>query len=98
MAVTESMGTIYQRHQEHLGTSDSMIIRARRRWINAARALREQGVTPPGVDNPEMYRQRSGEVILPRSVDWWDGTQHYRDMWDADRMVAEAQKVEAGGS
>src|SRR4051812_38699293 len=98
MAVTESMGTIYQRHQEHLGTSDSMIIRARRRWINAAKALREQGVTPPGVDNPEMYRQRSGEVILPRNVDWWDGTQHYRDLWDADRMVAEAPKVEATSS
>jgi phenylpropionate dioxygenase-like ring-hydroxylating dioxygenase large terminal subunit len=98
MAVTESMGTIYQRHQEHLGTSDSMIIRARRRWINAARALREQGVTPPGVDNPEMYRQRSGEVILPRSVDWWDGTAHLRALWDADRMTAEAPKVEVAGS
>src|SRR3954452_21524329 len=98
MAVTESMGTIYQRHQEHLGTSDSMIIRARRRWINAARALREQGVTPPGGDNPEMYRQRSGEVILPRNVDWWDGTEHLRKLWDADRMTAEAPMVEAGGS
>ena len=52
---------------------------------------------PPGVDNPELYRQRSGEIILPRNVDWWDGTQHYRDLWDADRMVAEAPKVEAGG-
>ena len=28
------------------------------------------GAIPPGVDNPEIYRQRSGGVILPRSADW----------------------------
>ena len=51
-----------------------MIIRTRRRWIAVAKALRDEGVLPPGVDDPEIYRQRSGEVILPRSVDWWDGS------------------------
>jgi nitrite reductase/ring-hydroxylating ferredoxin subunit len=76
-AVTESMGQIYVRHQEHLGTSDSMIIRTRRRLINAARAFAE-GVVPPGVDNPEVYRQRSGGVLLPRGVDWWEGTKDLR--------------------
>jgi len=30
-AVTESMGPIYDRTQEHLGTSDAMVIRTRRR-------------------------------------------------------------------
>ena len=43
MAVTETMGTIYDRSHEHLGTSDSMIIRTRRRWIAAAKALRRAG-------------------------------------------------------
>ena len=57
-AATESMGPIYDRTQEHLGTSDAMIIRVRRRLIRAARELSEQGVTPPGVDNPEWYRVR----------------------------------------
>jgi len=80
MAVTESMGPIYDRSREHLGTSDSMIIRTRRRWIAAAKALRENGTVPPGVDNPEMYLQRSGEVILPRSVDWWEGSRHLREI------------------
>ena len=57
-AVTESMGPIYDRTQEHLGTSDAMVIRTRRRVINAARALRDErrrsawrrrpeGVPPP---------------------------------------------------
>jgi nitrite reductase/ring-hydroxylating ferredoxin subunit len=69
-AVTETMGPIYDRSHEHLGTTDQFIIRARRRMIMAARAL-EAGVTPPGVDAPQIYRQYSGEMILPRTQDWW---------------------------
>jgi phthalate 4,5-dioxygenase len=74
MAVTESMGPIFDRTSEHLGTTDALIIRTRRRMINAARALDEQGQVPPGVDSPELYRQRSGGVLLPREVNWWDAT------------------------
>jgi phenylpropionate dioxygenase-like ring-hydroxylating dioxygenase large terminal subunit len=77
-AVTGSMGPIYQRHQEHLGTTDALIIRTRRRLIQAAKGLRDEGILPPGVDEPEIYRQRSGGVILPRSADWWDATQDLR--------------------
>jgi phenylpropionate dioxygenase-like ring-hydroxylating dioxygenase large terminal subunit len=91
MAVTETMGPIYNRSQEHLGTTDSMIIRARRRWIEAARALQEDGVLPPGVDNPTVYRQRSGEVLLPRSVDWWEGTRELRERFQGydEEVVAQ---------
>ena len=77
-AITESMGPIYDRSQEHLGTSDSMVIRTRRRLIQAALAFRDQGTIPPGVDNPEFYRQRSGGVILPRAVDWVEATKELR--------------------
>ena len=77
-AVTESMGPIYDRTQEHLGTSDAMVIRTRRRVINAARALRDNAVTPPGVDNPAVYRHRSGGVILPRDADWLEATKGLR--------------------
>jgi phenylpropionate dioxygenase-like ring-hydroxylating dioxygenase large terminal subunit len=77
-AVTGSMGPIYDRSHEHLGTTDALIIRTRRRVIAAAKALRDDGIIPPGVDNPEIYAQRSGGVILPRSVDWWEGTQDLR--------------------
>jgi hypothetical protein len=77
-AVTESMGAIYERDHEHLGTSDAMIIRTRRRLINAAKALAERGTVPPGVDEPEVYYTRSGGVILPRTADWQQATERLR--------------------
>jgi phthalate 4,5-dioxygenase oxygenase subunit len=77
-AVTESMGPIYDRTQEHLGSSDAMVIRTRRRVINAARALRDGATVPPGVDDPTVYRYRSGGVILPRDADWLEATKGLR--------------------
>jgi phthalate 4,5-dioxygenase oxygenase subunit len=76
--VTETMGPIYDRTQEHLGTGDIMIIRTRQRFIKAAEALRDRGEIPPGVDNPAVYRQRTGGVMLPRGVDWLEGTRELR--------------------
>ena len=76
-AITESMGPVYDRTQENLGTSDAMIVRTRRRLIRSAVAHRE-GTTPPGVDSPELYRQRSGGIILPRDVDWIESTKELR--------------------
>jgi nitrite reductase/ring-hydroxylating ferredoxin subunit len=78
MAVTESMGPIMDRTAEHLGTTDALIIRTRRRMIDTARALQEHGTVPPCVDEPELYRQRSGGVILPREENWWDATEELR--------------------
>jgi phenylpropionate dioxygenase-like ring-hydroxylating dioxygenase large terminal subunit len=77
-AVTGSMGPIYDRSHEHLGTTDALIIRTRRRVLAAAKALREHSIVPPGVDEPQLYALRSGGVILPRNADWWDGTQDLR--------------------
>jgi phenylpropionate dioxygenase-like ring-hydroxylating dioxygenase large terminal subunit len=77
-AVTESMGPIYQRSSEHLGTTDSMIIRTRRRLIQAAKTFKETGITPPGVDNPELFAQRTGWTILPNGMDWLEGTKELR--------------------
>jgi phthalate 4,5-dioxygenase oxygenase subunit len=81
MAMTESMGPIYKRWQEHLGTTDVMIIRTRQRLIRAAKALQDQGTIPPGVDQPEVYRVRSGEAILPRDADWWQASKDLREAW-----------------
>jgi phthalate 4,5-dioxygenase len=72
------MGPIYDRTQEHLGTSDAMVIRTRRRVINAAKALRDRGEVPPGVDDATVYRCRSGGVILPRDANWLDATKELR--------------------
>ena len=86
MAVTESMGPIYKRYAEHLGTTDAMIIRTRRALLAAAKALRDEGVLPPGVDSPEVYHQRSGEVILPRDVFWWDATKPLREVFEVEEL------------
>jgi len=72
------MGTIYAREKERLGTSDVMVIRVRRRLIDAARAFAERGLTPPGVDNPEVYRVRSGGAFLPGDANWLEATAELR--------------------
>jgi phthalate 4,5-dioxygenase oxygenase subunit len=77
-AITESMGTLMDRTNEHLGTADVMIIRTRQRLIKAAAALREDGIAPPGVDDPEVYRVRSGSAFLPKDANWLEATSELR--------------------
>jgi phthalate 4,5-dioxygenase oxygenase subunit len=77
-AVSEGMGPVMDRTNEHLGTSDSMIIRTRRRILGAVKALRDEGALPPTVDAPDLYRHRSGSIILPRGADWLESTKHLR--------------------
>ena len=72
-AITESMGTVLNRTLEHLGTSDIMVARVRNRLAQAALGLVEKQITPPGVDEPEVYRVRSGGAILPKDQDWLEG-------------------------
>ena len=71
----ESMGAIYDRTQEHLGTTDAMIIRTRRRLIDAAKAHAINGTVPPGVDAPHLYRMRAGGAIVPKGVNGIEATQ-----------------------
>ncbi|MGW2571522.1 Rieske 2Fe-2S domain-containing protein [Streptomyces sp. NPDC001537] len=78
-AMTESMGPLFDRGHEHLGSADVMVIRVRRRMLRALRAFQEQGILPPGVDEPEAYRQRSGGVVLPVGADWLEATRSLRD-------------------
>jgi hypothetical protein len=77
-AMTTSMGKVFDRTSEHLGSTDAMVIQVRRRLINALKAYAERGVTPSGVDNPEVYQVRSGGVYLPEGVDWVEATRELR--------------------
>ena len=77
-AVTESMGPINDRSKEHLGTSDAMIMQTRLRLLEAVRAYRDDGVVPPGVDDPAVYGVRSGSVFLPSDANWIEATEHLR--------------------
>jgi phenylpropionate dioxygenase-like ring-hydroxylating dioxygenase large terminal subunit len=72
MMVTETMGTIYNRSEEHLGTTDVPIIRMRRMLIDAAKGLAE-GKEPPalaGVNGHDFRDIRSAEKILEPGEDW----------------------------
>jgi phthalate 4,5-dioxygenase oxygenase subunit len=71
-AMMESMGPIYDRTQEHLGTSDVAVISTRRRIIDAARQLTE-GLEPYAAAHPELYRRRSAVKLLADGVPFLDG-------------------------
>jgi phthalate 4,5-dioxygenase len=74
-AVTESMGSTYDRTTEHLGTTDAMVIQVRRRLIEAARRFAESGEPPDGSTKPAIYGIRSGSLLLPKSADWVEGSE-----------------------
>jgi phthalate 4,5-dioxygenase oxygenase subunit len=68
--VTESMGPIYDRTQERLGTSDKAIIRMRRLLLAAAKNVADGG-DPPAVSPDLDFRSiRSAEKILEEGEDW----------------------------
>ena len=54
-AMTESMGPIYDRTQEHLGTTDVAIIFWRRMMMRMARNL-ERGIEPAILADPNLFR------------------------------------------
>jgi hypothetical protein len=92
IAMTELMGPIFDRTGEHLGSTDMAVIRLRRRLLTAARALAAEGRTPPGVDDPGVYQQRSGGVVLHKDDDWLEATAEVRragiDHPELDRTLA----------
>jgi phthalate 4,5-dioxygenase len=69
-AITESMGRIVDHEFEHLGHGDQMIIQTRRRLVQAALALQNEGRVPPGVDDPELYLQAyAGDFVIDEQRD-----------------------------
>ncbi len=68
-AVQESMGAIYDRSQEHLGTSDLAIIAARRLLLQACDDV-EHGRDPLG-SRLETISARPAEMLLPRGEHWY---------------------------
>ena len=73
-----SMGSVFDRSREHLGTTDLAIIAVRRRLLAAARLLRECGTAPEEVHSPESYMVRSDAVLLPPGVSWFTATEDRR--------------------
>jgi hypothetical protein len=67
--VTESMGPIYDRTQEYLGSTDKAITRMRHILISAARGLAE-GKPPPAVGEHDYRSIFGAEKILAPGEDW----------------------------
>jgi hypothetical protein len=67
--VTESMGPIYDRSQEHLGSTDRAVTRMRHILLSAARGLAE-GKEPPAVGEHDYRAIFGAEKILAPGEDW----------------------------
>jgi phenylpropionate dioxygenase-like ring-hydroxylating dioxygenase large terminal subunit len=68
-AVQETMGPIYDRTKEHLGTSDTAIIGFRRLLLQLARALQE-GKEPYAAFHGDAYRVRSASVMVGHNASY----------------------------
>jgi phenylpropionate dioxygenase-like ring-hydroxylating dioxygenase large terminal subunit len=80
-AMQESMGSIYDRRDEHLGMADAAILKVRRRWLALARADAEAEayLELPGEASPERFLVRSCSFIIPRELSWTEQAQKYVD-------------------
>jgi phthalate 4,5-dioxygenase len=70
MALQETMGAIFDRSQERLGTADTAIIYMRKLLMQAAKDVME-GNDPLGT-NGEGADVRPAEMILPADVHWYE--------------------------
>ena len=66
MAVQESMGSIVDRNEEHLGTSDTAIIAMRRRLLKLSSDY-SKGYKPPAVNDGSVYRVRFAEALVDQN-------------------------------
>jgi phthalate 4,5-dioxygenase oxygenase subunit len=95
-AILETMLPIVDRTQEHLGTADVMIIRTRQRLIEAAKALRDHGTIPPGVDDPTVYHLRSATAILHDDERWLDAVREATKAFNGKPVMSEEANATGG--
>jgi phenylpropionate dioxygenase-like ring-hydroxylating dioxygenase large terminal subunit len=73
--VTESMGPIFDRRNERLGTTDLAMIFMRRQLIRLARQL-EQGIEPPLFHDATLFRVRPVDIVTSEP--------NVEPLWEAD--------------
>jgi hypothetical protein len=72
-AIQETMDPIIDRTQEHLASSDRMVMLTRRALLKAVREYEATGKLPAVLDDPTLCRNvRGGDVITPAGTDWLD--------------------------
>jgi hypothetical protein len=95
-AVQVTMGAIYDRTREYLGTTDKAIITFRRIMIHAAKALRDKGELPPTIDNPSLYAVRGFAAMLPKDMNWIEASEPWRQAF-SDGIPEEYRAAQAFG-
>lgn len=77
-ACQTGMGSIVDRTNEHLGSTDAGIVRVRRSLKRAVTKLSKEGLAPASVIDPSLFKVRSVGMRLPRDVNWVEGTAPHR--------------------
>jgi phthalate 4,5-dioxygenase oxygenase subunit len=73
IAVQESMGAIYDRSKEHLGTSDIAVARMRRIMLDGVRRFAAGEAPPVGLAEPVAYEKlHAEERMVPKGERWQD--------------------------
>ena len=64
------MSPIYDRSLEHLGTSDTGIVRTRRLLFDTGRKLQAESQRPASADDPQQFMVRAVSLTIPAGGDW----------------------------
>ncbi|VTU20575.1 Phthalate 4,5-dioxygenase oxygenase subunit [Variovorax sp. SRS16] len=70
-ACQSGVAAIYDRTQEHLGTTDAGIARVRRMLLENTRKL-AQGAAPVSATSPSSFMKRAISITIPAGADWSD--------------------------
>ncbi|MGH7834020.1 MAG: Rieske 2Fe-2S domain-containing protein [Candidatus Binatia bacterium] len=73
-AITESMGPIVDRTQEHLGSTDRAVVIGRHLLVQAVKKVAQDG-DPPGLQ-PSYYHIRAMGKMLPSGARWLEKMKH----------------------
>ncbi len=79
-ACQSGVAAIYDRSQEHLGTTDTGIARVRRMLLESTRKL-SQGVPPESASQPHSFMKRAVSITFPAGESW---EEHGREFMQAE--------------
>ena len=88
--MTESPGPIVDRSLEHLGTSDTAIIKMRRLLMDGARALKD-GHPPAAARDGALYRLRAYSAVIAEDADFDERSEILEGMRVAPAAVKAAE-------
>jgi hypothetical protein len=76
-ACQSGVSAVYDRTQEHLCSSDAGIVMTRRLLLDSVAALRENGVKPPSVGDPDSFMVRAVSLRLPEGAQWAEAGEQF---------------------